>query len=584
MEKPLSEYLELAEKIIPNNHEKRTKIGFISSFTVNGLPEVMKIKCEQMNISAQTYLGGYNQYNQDILDSNSKLYQFQPDITFLILDIRSIFGDFFYFPYQNEQKQNKKFIEEKVDELINLVNIFTKNSSSKLIISNLHIPFFSPYGIAETNSSFGYHDAILDFNKILKEKIQEFDSVYLFDFNNFVSKYGEDNIFNYQNYFFGDIKIALNYIPNLAEHLISYVIGYLGITKKCIVLDLDNTLWGGIVGEDGFDGIQIGPQPPGNAFVEFQKHLKSFSQRGIILAINSKNNFDEAINVIENHPNMILRKDDFSSIVINWEDKVQNMREIATQLNIGLDSFVFFDDDPVNREFVRNELPQVHVPEISLDPSEYSKTLLSLNDFSTLQITEEDISRKKMYQEQKQRSNSQNSSTNLVEFLKTLDLHVKIRKADNFTIPRISQLTLKTNQFNLTTKRYQKEEIEKFSADKNVLVGSAQVIDKFGDNGITGVFIVKEEKPKEWILDSFLLSCRVMGRQVENAIINYVIEKARRNNIEKIKAQFIPTEKNSPIENFLPSCGFQKEDDFWVYRVEKPFKSPDFVTVEVNDV
>ena len=584
MEKPLSEYLELSEKIIANKHEKRIKIGFLSSFTINGLPEVMRVKCEQMGISAQIHLGGYNQYNQDILDANSKLYEFKPEITFLILDIRSVLGDFFYFPYQTKEEENKKFIEEKVDELINLVNIFTKNSSSKLIISNLHIPFFSPYGISETNSSFGYHDAILQFNKILKEKIQGIDSAYLFDFNGFVSKYGEDNIFDYQNYFFGDIKIALNHIPNLAEYLISYVIGYLGITKKCIVLDLDNTLWGGIVGEDGFDGIQIGPQPPGNAFVEFQKHLKSLSQRGIILAINSKNNFDEAINVIENHPHMVLRKDDFSSIIINWEDKVQNMREISSQLNIGLDSFVFFDDDPVNREFVRNELPQVKVPEISLDPSEYSKTLLSLNDFSNLQITEEDISRKKMYQEQKQRVNLQNSSSNLSDFLKTLDLHVKIKKADNFTIPRISQLTLKTNQFNLTTKRYQKEEIEKFSTNKNMLVGSAQVTDKFGDNGITGVFIVKEEKPKEWTLDSFLLSCRVMGRQIENAIINYIIEEAKKNKIEKLKAVFIPTEKNSPIENFLPSCGFDKEDDFWVYDVKKPFKSPDFVTVEVDDV
>ena len=584
MEKPLSEYLELSEKIIANKHEKRIKIGFLSSFTINGLPEVMRVKCEQMGISAQIHLGGYNQYNQDILDANSKLYEFKPEITFLILDIRSVLGDFFYFPYQTKEEENKKFIEEKVDELINLVNIFTKNSSSKLIISNLHIPFFSPYGISETNSSFGYHDAILQFNKILKEKIQGIDSAYLFDFNGFVSKYGEDNIFDYQNYFFGDIKIALNYIPNLAEYLISYVIGYLGITKKCIVLDLDNTLWGGIVGEDGFDGIQIGPQPPGNAFVEFQKHLKSLSQRGIILAINSKNNFDEAINVIENHPHMVLRKDDFSSIIINWEDKVQNMREISSQLNIGLDSFVFFDDDPVNREFVRNELPQVKVPEISLDPSEYSKTLLSLNDFSNLQITEEDISRKKMYQEQKQRVNLQNSSSNLSDFLKTLDLHVKIKKADNFTIPRISQLTLKTNQFNLTTKRYQKEEIEKFSTNKNMLVGSAQVTDKFGDNGITGVFIVKEEKPKEWTLDSFLLSCRVMRRQIENAIINYIIEEAKKNKIEKLKAVFIPTEKNSPIENFLPSCGFDKEDDFWVYDVKKPFKSPDFVTVEVDDV
>jgi FkbH-like protein len=584
MEKPLSEYLELSEKIVPNSHDRQIKIGFLSSFTISGLPEVMKIKCDQLKISAQTHLGEYNQYNQDILDSNSQLYKFQPDITFLILDIRSLLGDFFYFPYRTSQEEKKKLIDEKIQELINLASIFSKNSSSKLIISNIHIPFFSPYGIAESDSKFGYHDAILYFNKRLKEKIQEFDSVYIFDFNGFITKYGEDNVFDYQNYFFGDIKVSLNYIPYLAEHLMSYIIGYLGITKKCIVLDLDNTLWGGIVGEDGFDGIQIGPQPPGNSFVEFQKHLKALSQRGLILAINSKNNLDDAMNVIENHPHMVLKKDDFSCIVINWGDKVQNMHEIAKQLNISLDSFVFFDDDALNREYVRRELPQVHVPEISSDPSEYARILLSLNDFSTLQITAEDISRKKMYKEQEQRVELQNSSSNLTDFLKTLDLHVVIKKANNFTIPRISQLTLKTNQFNLTTKRYQKDEIEKFSDDENMLVGSAQIIDKFGDNGITGVFIIRKEEPKEWILDSFLLSCRVMGRQVENSIINYIFDQAKKNKIERIKAQFIPTEKNSPIQDFLPSCGFQKEGDFWIYPVEKPFKSPDFVSVEVDDV
>ncbi len=584
MEKSLSEYLSLSEKLDPNTYDKQIKIGFLSSFTINGLPEVLKIKCNEMQISCQTYLSEYNQYNQEILDSNSQLYKFQPDIAFLLLDIRSILGDFFYFPYGLDQEKKKDFIEEKVLELVNLATIFAKNSSSKLIIPNLHIPFFSPYGIAESTSEFGFHDAIFHFNRVLKEKTQGLDSIFLFDFNGFVTKHGEDNIFNYKNYFFGDIKISLNFIPFLGELLMSYVIAFLGITKKCIVLDLDNTLWGGIVGEDGFDGIQIGPQPPGNSFVEFQKHLKALSQRGIILAINSKNNLDDAMNVIEHHPHMILKKDDFSCIVINWGDKVQNMREIAKQLNIGLDSLVFFDDDAVNREYVRRELPQVHVPELSSDPSEYAKTLLSLNDFSTFQITSEDITRKKMYVQQKQRSELQNSSSNLIDFLKTLNLRVIIKKADNFTIPRISQLTLKTNQFNLTTKRYQKDEIEKFSTDDNMLIGSAQVIDKFGDNGITGVFIIKKEKSKEWILDSFLLSCRIIGRQIENVIMNYIFEQAKRNGVEIVKAQFIPTEKNSLIQNFLPSCGFQKEGDFWIYRVENPFKSPNFVSVEADNV
>ena len=419
MEKSLSEYLSLAEKLILTSHKKQIKIGFLSSFTINGLPEIIKVKCDEIETSCQTYLGGYDQYNQEIFDSNSQLYKFEPDITFLLLDIRSVLNDFFYFPYSFDQKDKKNLIDKKVLELVNLTKIFSKNSSSKLIVSNLHIPFFSPYGIAESTSNFGFHDTIIYFNTQLKEKIQEIENVIIFDFNGFVTKYGEENIFNYQNYFFGDIKISLNFIPYLGNHLISYVIAFLGLTKKCIVLDLDNTLWGGIIGEDGFDGIQLGPQPPGNSFVEFQKHLKAFSQRGIILAINSKNNFDDAMNVVNNHPNMILKKEDFSSIVINWGDKVQNIREISNQLNIGLDSMIFFDDDPVNRDYVRRELPQVHVPEIPSDPSEYSKILLSLNNFSTFQITSEDISRKKMYSEQKQRLELEKTSSSLTDFLKS---------------------------------------------------------------------------------------------------------------------------------------------------------------------
>ncbi len=580
MEKSLSEYIALSDELEFINHEKKIKIGILSSFTINGLAEILKIKCHEKQIFCQTTVGNYNQYYQEILDPNSSLYTFNPDITFLILDIRSIFEDLFYYPYSFSTKQKQEFIQQKIDNLLNLINQFTKNSSSKLIISNIPIPSYSPYGIAESDSEFGLYDVVLDFNKKLKDNIHKINSVFIFDFDRFVTKHGEDNVFNYQNYFFGDIKIALNFLPFLGESLMSYVIAFLGISKKCIVLDLDNTMWGGIVGEDGFDGINLGPQPPGNVFLEFQKHLKALTQRGIILAVNSKNNVDDAMKVINEHPYMILRGDDFACIVINWGDKVQNIREIAKQLNIDLNSLVFFDDDPVNRNYVRTELPQVLVPELSNDPSENSKILLSLNDFSSFQITEEDTKRKQMYSQQRKRINLEKSNSNLLDYLKTLDLHVILRKANDFTIPRISQLTLKTNQFNLTTKRYQKEDIVKFSSDKKILIGSVQVSDKFGDNGITGVFIVNKFNLDEWVLDTFLLSCRVMGREIEKVMMNSIFEQAKNNGVKKIKAQYVPTQKNSPIQEFLPSCGFKKEGDFWIYYLEKPFIAPNFISVE----
>ena len=267
-------------------------------------------------------------------------------------------------------------------------------------------------------------------------------------------------------------------------------------------------------------------------------------------------------------------------MVINWGDKAQNLREIAKKLNIGIDSMVFFDDDPINREYVKKELPQVTVPELSTDPAENIRTLMSLNDFSLFEITKEDTKRNEMYMQQQKRIELEQSSSNLEDFLKTLDIHVVVEKANGFTIPRISQLTLKTNQFNLTTKRYQKEDIEKFSQSDDFIIISVKVNDKFGDSGITGVCIAKKENQNIWFIDTFLLSCRIMGREIEKVMLNYVIEEAKKNSVKIIRAKFIPTEKNSPIANFLPSCGFEKADDFWELDVEKSFKNPEFITVE----
>ena len=581
-EKPLSEYIVNSQNLEINDYENKIKLAILSSFTINGLAESLKVKCSEKQISCSTYTAGYNQYNQEIIDVKSKVYTFLPDITFLILDTRSIFGDLFYFPYSITKLERVNFVNEKIHELINLIKKFDETSTSNLVITNLGLPNYSPYGIAEMNTSYGFHDAIIDFNKKLKDKVIEMKSVHIFDFFKFVIKHGENNVFNFQNYLFGDIKITLDYIPYLANELMPYILSFLGLTKKCIVVDLDNTLWGGIVGEDGFDGIRLGPQPPGNAFVEFQKYLKALSQRGIILAINSKNNFDDAIQIIRNHPHMILKEDDFAYMKINWDDKVSNMRDISKKLNIGLDSFVFFDDDPVNRAYMKSQLPQIITPDLSPDPAEYSITLQNMIEFNSLSITDEDAKRGKMYTEQRKRQEVENSSSNIEDFLKTLNLHATIKKPDNFTIPRISQLTMKTNQFNLTTKRYSEEEVQKFANDEKKFLRCVQVKDKFGDYGITGVFIVTKNNSEEWLIDTFLLSCRVMGREIEKGILDHIFSEAKKNRVKQIKAQYIPTKKNEPIQKFLPDCGFKKEGDYWIYNLNDSFKVPEFLTVDVE--
>ena len=422
---------------------------------------------------------------------------------------------------------------------------------------------------------------INEINKSLLHFCKKKNSVYVYDFNNFISKHGEKNVFDYRQFHLGDIQITYNFIPILAYDLMSYVKPILGKNRKCIVLDLDNTLWGGVVGEDGFDGIELGHTPRGKAFVEFQKELLSLWNQGIILAINSKNNFDDGIKVIREHPDMILREKNFANIQINWNDKAQNMKQISNEINIGLDSIVFFDDDKLNQERIRQEFPEILTINVSDDPSDFVSILKEINDFNVLHRTIEDAKRGEMYAQQRERKTLEKSVSNIDDFLKQLDIKVQIKKSNKFLIPRISQLTLKTNQFNLTTKRYQEEDIKKLSDNENFEVGCAQVLDKFGDNGITGVYIVEKNKDF-WLIDTFLLSCRIMGRGIESAILTEIIKKAKMNGINEIRANFVPTSKNKPSENFLSDFGFQKRDEQWIYDLNNEIKTIKHLEVEIE--
>ena len=578
----LAFFLNEAKSIKTNNFDKKINVGILASFSLNGLEETLRVKSAQKGIDCRIYVGDYNQYNQEIFKSNSRLFQFNPQLTFLILDVRHILGELYFLPYSISASERKEFVETKVDEIKKLVEAFLDNSNSKLVITNFQIPVYSPYGINEQKEDFGMKQLVYEINNKIRHELKDQSLVFIYDFNEFVMKFGEYNVFNYQDYFFGDIKISIDYIPKFADELLGYVNAVMGITKKCIVLDLDNTLWGGIIGEDGFDNIKLGDDAVGRSFVEFQKRLLALNQRGIILAINSKNNFEDAMEVIKEHPSMILREDNFACMKINWDDKVTNLQEISKELNIGLDSMVFFDDDLINQEFVKTSLPEVLVVELPNDSSQFAQIITKMKEFDVLKITEEDVKRNEMYLVQKKRTELKNKIVDFDEFLKQMNIEVNIKKADSFTIPRISQLTLKTNQFNLTTKRYQQEEISSFSSDKDRIVECVQVSDKFGDNGITGVYIIEKKDSKEWIIDTFLLSCRIMGRKVEEAMLYQIIEKAKNLGIKKIKGKFIPTKKNKPAENFYSDCGFKKEGDYWVFNTDQVMKKPEQIKLRNN--
>ncbi len=579
--KNLSYYLKKSQNLKSDkSFTKNTNIAILSSFTVTGLPEVVHVKCVENKINCHTYLGPYNQYTQQILDKKSDLYKFCPNITFLILDTRTIFEELFFDSSLLSTDELKKFVNDKVNNLIYLIEFFVKETNSQIVVSNLSTPYYTSFGISETKIEYGLKNMIKDFNSILESSLKNESSKHILDINSFVSKFGEINIFNYKQYFSGDIKISFKHLPFLADELLSFIKPFLGKNKKCIVLDLDNTLWGGIVGEDGFDGIKLGNTPSGNAFVEFQKYLLSLNKRGIILAINSKNNPSDAMKVIHEHPNMILKEENFASIQINWNDKVSNMKEIGRDLNIGFDSIVYFDDDKVNREIMKQAMPEIYTVELLDDPSSYVSTLHEINDFHVFKITNEDKKRSKMYSEQRKR-NDFFKTTDIEEFLKNLQIEIDIEKADSFTIPRISQLTLKTNQFNLTTKRYQEKEISQLANDKNFIVNSINVKDKFGDSGISSVYIIKKLSD-EWILDTFLLSCRVMGRNIENAIISHILLNAKENNVSVVKGIFVPTEKNHPANSFFSDNGFTKEGNFWVFKLFNKIKTSKYVLIHSN--
>ena len=558
----------------PQNYEKQIKVALLSSFTLKGLLETISVKCSNLNIGCNKFEGGYNQYSQEILDLDSNYHKFKADLTFLAIDTRTLLGELFFSPYEISDEERRIFIEKKVNEINNLIHACQLHSNSKIIIFNCKVPIYSPYGINETKQQYGLQEMICDFNnKLLKISLNN-PSVFIYDFQGFISKFGDKNIFDYRQFFFGDIQIKFDYILELADELIRYVIPIMGLNRKCIVLDLDNTLWGGIIGEDNFSGIKLGTKYPGNAFVEFQNHLLALHNRGIILAINSKNNPEDALKVLREHPDMVLREKNFACIKINWKDKASNLREIAQEINIGLESLIFFDDDPINCEFIKKALPMVKTINLPKDPSFYSQILMDLSDFNLFQITKEDQLRGKMYYEEHQRDDLKKQVISLDEFLSELNIKIKIRDVNDFTIPRISQLTLKTNQFNLTTNRYQEEKIKEYKNSENFIVGSAEVQDKFGNNGITGSFIIKKIDSKIWEIDTFLLSCRVMGRKVEQALMSYIINKAKNESVEKVYAKYIPTQKNQPCSNFLNDFGFEKDNDNWVFFSEKPFKFP----------
>ncbi|MGM9821683.1 MAG: HAD-IIIC family phosphatase [Muribaculaceae bacterium] len=360
-----------------------------------------------------------------------------------------------------------------------------------------------------------------------------------------------------------------------------------GQRKKCLVLDLDNTLWGGVLGEDGVEGIKIGGDYPGNAFQYFQEGIVELGRRGVILAVCSKNNEADVMEAWKKNPFMKLTDRHFAAYRINWVNKADNIRAIAKELNLGLDSIVFVDDNPTERELIRQQLPMVTVPEFPKHPYGLMELLQKLVDkyFRAYELTAEDLAKTEQYKANARRSAAQHQFTDMNEFIRSLEIEINIIPADGFNIPRIAQMTQKTNQFNLTTRRYTDADIEDF-VKRGYLVYCISVRDKFGDNGITGAIILnKEGKTAE--VDTLLLSCRILGKGIETAFVKTVLNMLSDKGISTVSAKYIPTAKNSQVSDFYDRIGFivTYESDgvkSYTFQLSEPLKIDDYYKINIK--
>ena len=408
------------------------------------------------------------------------------------------------------------------------------------------------YAMSLTDDDYAVRLAIESYNVALFEAEKTHANLKVIDYSEFTRRYPEAELFDWKFYFISQMGIN----PKLTKDFQAWWQRKLDSIalkrKKCIVLDLDNTLWGGVLGEEGVSGIKIGGDYPGKAFAFFQKSLLHLSKAGVILTVCSKNNEADVLEAWDKNPFMVLKKEHFAAYRINWMDKASNIKELAEELNLGLDSFVFIDDNPTERELIKQMLPMVSVPEFPSQPYELPLFFKQLADdyFKVYSVTEEDKKKTEQYKANAARAQAQHSFSDFGAFLESLDIQMTIEAANEFNIPRIAQMTQKTNQFNLTTKRYTDADVKGFLAN-GWKIWCISVADRFGDNGITGCIMINGDE-----IDTFLLSCRILGKGIEKAFIKKIMALLKESGMPSVKASYLPTAKNAQVASFYDTCGF----------------------------
>jgi FkbH-like protein len=412
----------------------------------------------------------------------------------------------------------------------------------------------------------------------LRLRLAQRDSTFLFPLADTVAQVGRNQAFNWRTHYRGHVTWSDALMAGVAERYVGFTLAAIGKATKCIVLDLDNTLWGGVLGEDGQAGIALGPQWPGSAFLDFQRELLDLQRQGILLAVCSKNNPDEALAALRNHPHMLIRENCLAAYRINWDDKATNIRALAQELNISPEHILLIDDSPHERAWVREQIPELQVPEVPVDPSMYADWVGSLPSLVVLQRTAEDAHRTEHYRQARDRDAYRSSIGSVEDFLRGLGLRVQIQPVADDTMGRVVQLLAKTNQFNLTTRRHDATTIRHHLDAGRWRVYTMRVADRFGDFGLTGVAIVVPGAER-WEIDSFLLSCRVLGKSVESALLARIAADARNAGAAALIGEFVDSGRNQVASQLLPNHGFtQRSDGRWERTLSGPALNwPDWI-------
>jgi FkbH-like protein len=556
-----------------NSPNKLTGI-FLSNFNLQNFVNYIDNDTEFPLI--KTTLAPYGQVMNILLGDNmAEKY----DFGFIWLMPQAVIGSF--NKLINGHLTQFTSIMTEVDDFCNAVIKYSEAFKYLFIVSWSMPSYYRGIGLRDLKNEFGISNCLMRMNLRLADNFDARKNIYLLDSQKWIGNAGED-AFNPKLWYLSKTPFNNVVFKQALKELKSAIKTISGDSKKMIILDLDDTLWGGIVGETGWENLKLGGHDfTGEAFVEFQTELKALKEKGILLAIVSKNEEAIALEAIMKHPEMILKKDDFIDWEINWDDKSKNILNLLKRVNIGPQSVVFIDDNPVERDRIRQSIPEVYVPEWPANKLEYTRALHKLNCFDIDGISNEDLERTKLYLAENERNNLKSELNSVDDWLESLKTVVIIETLNNQNLQRTAQLMNKTNQMNLITRRLTETELLSWANKNNHNLWTFCVADKFGNSGLTGILSIESENKTIRIFD-FILSCRVMGRKIEEIMLKHVIQYSKKNGMDKIIAKYLPTPKNKPCFDFwISKSGFtfiEKENSF-LWDLSKPV--PEIANIEV---